>query len=349
MPDTRGTHLNSTNSGGLSWTTALLLAFALAITHVAASPTSDAQAYQLVGDMLKAQRSLAYSGEQVTTIYSQGGPISSSEQTVVHDGTRGMRLDYHSPARLAGESRGDNGRVLWHFKIKKREVDQMPSALGRLKQEIRRAEDSIKNRRIVLHVMGEDTVAGRHTVIVQASPVNPGVATEAGARRFWIDPANGAQLRIVVLGPTGNPISDSYFTQITYSPPLTPNAFDPPADAATTNLRAEIPFQTVGHVPPGVVPALGFDVLEPSYLPAGYHFDSGQMFTFKGAPAFGIRYVNGLTVISLYETMNKKPKSHNHFMLHRNGMLTGVLSGIQVVLLGNVDSSDLIRMYQSLH
>lgn len=333
----------------MSWTTALILAFVLAMTHVAASPPSDAQAYQLVEDMLNAQRSLAYSGEQVTTIYNQYGPVNSSEQTVVHDGTRGMRLDYHSPARLAGESRGDNGRVLWHFKVRKREVDQMPSALGRLKREIRGAEDAIKNRQIVLHVMGDDTVAGRHTVIIQASPVNSGSASQVGARRFWIDPVNGAQLRIVVLGPTGNPVSDSYFTQITYNPPLAPNAFDPPADASITNSRAEVPFHSVRHVPPGVVPALGFDVLEPSYLPNGFHFDTGQMFTFKGAPAFGIRYINSLTVISLYETLNKKPNSRNHFILHRNGMLTGVQSGIQVVLLGNIDSSDLIRIYQSLH
>lgn len=315
----------------------------------AAGEQSDAQALQLVENMLRAQRTLSFSGEQVTTIYGPGGPINSSEQTVTHDGIRGMRMDYHSPARLAGEIRGDNGRFLWRYAVDKRTVEQLPSALERMRNEIRIAENAIRNRRVLLRLIGQDSVAGRRAFVVQASPAGAAPASTAGARRFWIDPASGAQLRIVIFGPSGNPISDSYFTQITYNPPLPSDIFDPPADAARIAPPAEEPSASVKHVPAGVVPALGFDILEPAYLPPGYHFDKGQIFQYKGQPAFGIRYDNGLTVVSLYELAAKKPAPRNHFRLNRAGMLTGVQSGIQIVLLGNLDPSDLIRIYQSLH
>ncbi|MDR3707016.1 MAG: hypothetical protein P4L33_01850 [Capsulimonadaceae bacterium] len=323
-------------------------AYSVVSPRLAANEDPDAQAYQLVATMLSAQRELSYSGEQVTVIYNDTGPINSSEQTVIHDGLRGSRIEYHSPARLAGESRGDNGKFLWHYIAQKREVQQLPSALDRLRTEIRKAEVSLKRRAIACRFMGEETVAGRRAAVVQVSSTAPGSGVAPGTRRFWIDPVNGAQLRIMIFGPTGNPASDSYFTQITYNPVIAADAFDPPAVGGRSQSTAEVPIKSLRHVPEGVIPVLGFDVLEPAYLPPGYRFENGQIFQYKGSQAFGMRYVNGITVMSLYQVRAPNERKRDQFRINRPGMLTGFRGGIQVVLLGNLDTVELTRVFQSL-
>jgi hypothetical protein len=256
-----------------------------------------------------------------------------------------MRMEYHSPEQLAGEVRGDNGRILWHYIPSKEQVEQLPSAIGQLRSEINKAFGALRKGSIGVRTVGEDVVAGKRAVVVQATSMD---GTASGSRRFWIDPANGAQLRIVVYRPDGNPASDSYFTQITYAPSLAKATFDPPADKVAIRAPGEKPFKSVKQLPPGIVPQLGFDPLEPTYLPPGYQFVTGQMFQYKGKPALGIKYGNGLTVMALYEAPAKAPGAGNRFKINRPGMLTGVVSGLQVVLLANIDSDELIRIYQSL-
>ena len=315
------------------------------LRRVALTSTDDPVAVQLVTDMLKSQRNLAYVGEQVTTIYSTSRPAQTSQQTITRDGLRGMRMEYHSPDQLAGEIRGDNGRVLWHYIPSKDQIEQLPSAISQLRIEINRAFAALRKGSIGVRTVGEDVVAGKKAVVVQAAAAD---GTGAGSRRFWIDPVNGAQLRIVVYRPDGNPVSDSYFTQINYVSALPRTTFDPPGDKVQAHGTGERPFKSVKQLPAGIVPQLGFDPLEPTYIPAGFQFVTGQMFQYKGSPALGIKYGNGLTVMSLYEAPAKAQDQGNRFKINRPGMLTGVISGLQIVLLANVDSQELIRVYQSL-
>jgi outer membrane lipoprotein-sorting protein len=295
--------------------------------------------------MLAAQRTLAYTGVQTTTLYTTSGTTTTSEQSITRNGLQGMRMDYLSPESLAGERRGDNGRFLWHYVPNRKQVEQLPSAIGRLRSEANRAATAVRRAEIGVKVISDDTVAGRRATIVQASPTAIG---NAGSRRFWIDPTNGAQLRIIVYRPDGSPVSDSYFTQISYNPQFEPTVFEPPSDTVIVPRRVDRPFKSVKQIPPGIVPSLKFDPVEPSYLPAGFRFDTAQMFDYKGNPALGVRYGNGLTVMSIYEAPAPAAGTASRYKVSRPGMLTGVIGGIKIVLLANIETNELIRVFQSL-
>lgn len=343
------------------WTTLLALAVAAGATIpsgplLASEPTSppnvlqdtsgvDAVGVQMLTRMLKAQRTLQYTGDQVTTLYGASGTTTVSEQIVTRDGLRGMRMDYRSPDTLAGESRGDNGSVLWHNIPRRNRIERLPSAIGSLKRETNRALATLKQGALAVHVMGNDTVAGVNTCVVQARAlINGGT----GTRRFWIDPATGAQLRIVVYRPDGSPASDSYFKQITFGQITDKSVFDPPTGSPVATQQSDHPFKEIKLIPPGIVPGLKFDPLEPEYLPAGFHFNNAQLFKYKGSPALGIRYYNGITNMSIYEAPASTTDDTSRFKIARPGMLTGICNGLQIILLANIDSGELVRVFQSL-
>lgn len=302
---------------------------------------SDQPAQYLLKQMLQAENSLVLAGDQVTTV-SQNGLDISSEQQVQRDGARALRIDYLRPARLAGEQIIDNGRFYCHLVPAKDTLEMSPSRIQSLRVRVPEVIAQIRAGRLVVQSMGQDIVAGHTCGIVQVAARS---SAPAPWRRFWIDPTNGAQLRIEQHDADGRLQSVSYYTQITYSPRF---------DAATFRLPATgSKVVTSGFAPPSLTldqvrAQAGFPVPAPAYLPEGFKYQAGSVSEARRGRVVELRYFNGATTLSVFETPDG-PNTRPDRMQHpRHGVLFGRQSGMKVVLIGNVGNSEMEKVLTSL-
>lgn len=310
--------------------------------HVRRAPAGvvDPNALALLQIMLQAKRTLTVSGTQVTTLY-QGNRAVTSVQTITTNGDRAYRMDYQGPSALAGQVVVDNGQVEWHYFPERKTMEVTPSELGNLRERIGPVLNALRRRRLNAVVVGQDQVAGHAAEVVEVS----GIGTYAGARRFWIDPTNGAELRIDIYGPAGGVISTSYYTQVIYSPSLTHSSFNPPDVPADTRITAGITGQTLPGMPTDL--QAGFHVLAPAYLPPGFRFESASQSNVGGEPLIGLQYGDGVESLSLYESPLRRLQP-NKIMHPRADVLIVRQNGIRLILIGNLARKDLEQIAQSL-
>lgn len=305
---------------------------------------SDAQS--LLRQMLQAERSLSLSGNQTTTI-SRGGREVTSEQRVMRNGSHALRLEYIRPASLAGEQIVDDGHLFRRYIPATNTLEVSPSRIQRLGGRMRQVMEQIARGGLSVQTVGQATVAGRACRIIEVTPNGP---TKATRRRFWIDPTNGAQLRIDQFNAGGQRVSTSYYTDITYSPTFASDAFHAPKTPGTVHTvtpQVGTPLRTVAQAQAQA----GFTILQPSFLPPGFRFQSASISDYRKNKLVALRYVNGMNVFSLFETPRpptarpEPPKRARH---PRNGVLTAEQGSLRLVLIGNLSSDDMERVLDSV-
>ena len=291
--------------------------------------------------MLQAENSLALAGDQVTVV-SQNGLDISSEQQVMRQGAHALRLDYVRPARLAGEEILDNGRFYCHLLPANDTLEISPSRIGALRVRVPEVIGQIRSGRLVAQTVGQDMVAGHACVIVQVAARS---ASPVPWRRFWIDPTNGAQLRIEEHSASGQLQSASYYTQVTYSPAFDKGAFRLP-DAGSKII--ERGFAAPSLTLDGVRSQAGFSVPTPAYVPDGFHFQAGSVSDRRDRKVVELRYVNGVNVLSIFQTPDLSAKGSSRTEHPRQGVLFGRQAGMKVVVIGNLSPVELERVLTSL-
>ncbi len=280
---------------------------------------SNPNAEKLLRQMLRAENNLVLAGTQVTIV--SGGAMSV--QHVLRNGARALRLDYDRPPQMRGEQIVDDGRTYYHLLPKQNRVETQPS--------------QVRTGALLVQWVGQDTVAGHACAIVDVTPAG-GYAT--ARRRFWIDPANGAQLKIEQYNAGGQLVSVSYYTSVTYNPPLNAHSFDPPT-APTAPVPQTKPQRTVP------TPAqVGFKVLQPAFLPPGFHWQSAAVTEYQGKKVAALRYSNGLGLLSLYETQDSGRHIADKFP-HPN-VLAAQRRGLKIVLIGTLDAKTFESVVNSL-
>lgn len=300
----------------------------------------DPAAAALLQAMLQAEKDLVITGVQVTTLYQPNRSITSV-QAITKNGDRAYRMDYQSPPGLAGQVLVDNGQVEWHYFPRRKTIDVNPSRLASLRQRMGPVLRALRQGTLNVQLQGQDQIAGHAVRIVQVSGVGP----FAGIRRYWIDPENGAQLKIEIYGPGGQIASTSYYTQVSYFPPLGHAAFAPPRVPADTKVTTATPRQTLAAVPADS--QAGFHVLQPAYLPANFKFQTASQTQIGGEPLIGIQYGDGINVLSLYETPERRPQP-DKIARPRPGVLLVRSKGIRLIVIGNLAQPELRKIAQSL-
>lgn len=308
----------------------------------AASASSDPAAQALLKKMLDAENSLALSGDQITTV-ARGDLDLSSEQQVQRQGAKALRIDYLRPARLAGEQIVDNGRFYSHYIPSKDTLELSPSRIGTLRVRVPEILRQIKQGRLVVRSLGPDTVAGHPCMIVE---VTNGGSVPAAARRFWIDPTNGAQLRIEQYAPDGKLRSASYFAQVNYAPAFSKKTFQVPTTGGKVTASGFAPATlTLDQVQAQA----GFTVPTPAYLPSGFHFSGGAISDSRRGRVVELRYVGGgATALSLFETPDKQVAAPARNERTRRGVITGRQAGMKLVLIGNLSDGELKKVLNSV-
>ena len=314
---------------------------ALRLPKRPAAALSDPAAQALLKKMLQAENSLAFSGDQITTV-ARGDLDLSSEQQVQRQGAKALRIDYLRPARLAGEQIVDNGRFYSHYIPSKDTLELSPSRIGTLRVRVPEILRQIKQGRLVVRSLGPDTIAGHPCLIVEVTSSGPASA----ARRFWIDPVNGAQLRIEQHDADGTLRSASYYTQVNYAPAFSGKTFQVPTTGgkvvATGFAPATLTLEQVQT-------QAGFAVPTPAYLPSGFRFSGGAISDSRRGRVVELRYVGGgATALSLFETPDKQAPAPARPERTRRGVIAGRQAGMKLVLIGNLSDGELKKVLNSV-
>lgn len=324
----------------------LMLLALLALPATAGPGPGAPDARQLLRQMLHAQNTVTLSGIQVTTL-TRGGQEISSQQRVLRNGTHGVRMEYFGPPRFAGELVVDNGRVYWHYVPMTNTLETGPSHLMRLRRRVPQVMQQIKRGELDVQYQGMDTVAGRACAVVQVKPTQAGAAP---SRRFWIDMANGAQLRIEQYSPSGQRVSLSFYTEVSYAPALDKGSFripPTPNGARVVALDPGTPLASVALAQAQV----SFPIASPSYLPPGFRFQSASVSDYGGRKLVTLRYLNGLNVLSLFETpTNHAPRGASGFVEHpRRNVGQRVVNGLRIILVSTLPPEEMERVLGSIH
>jgi len=317
----------------------------LALPAAAGSGPGTTDARSLLRQMLHAENTVALSGTQVTTLVRDGQEVSS-QQRVLRNGTHGVRMEYVAPPRFAGELVVDNGRVYWHYVPVTNTLETGPSHLMRLRRRVPQVMQQIKRGQLDVQYQGLDTVAGRACAVVQVRPMQAGAAPW---RRFWIDTANGAQLRIEQYSPSGQRVSASAYTDVSYAPALDKDSFripPTPKGARVVALDAGPPLPSVAQAQAQV----GFPIASPMYLPPGFRFQSASVSDYGGRKLVTLRYLNGLNVLSLFETpTNHAPRGPGGAVEHpRRNVTQRIVNGLRVILVSTLPPDEMERVLGSV-
>ncbi len=307
-----------------------------------ATTAADPAAQDLLRRMLQAENTLPLAGNQVTLVVRDGLDVSS-EQRVQRNGARALRLDYVRPARLAGELVVDDGRFYCHFVPAKDTLELSPSRVQNLRVRVPQVIQSVRSGRLAVQQAGQDTVAGHLCIILQVTPRSGGPS-----QRFWVDPANGAQLRNEQYDSAGHLLSASYYTQIVYNPVFDKATFKLPAGGGKVVASG---FSAPSLTLEQVRAQAGFTVLTPSILPPGFRLQGGSVSDRRAARVAELRYVSGAGVLSVFETPdrsgggNERQARPQH---PRRGILFGRRAGLKIVVIGNLSSAELDSVLASL-
>ena len=302
---------------------------------------TDLAAQELLKRMLQAENSLTLSGNQITTV-SQNGLDISSEQMVQRNGAHAMRMDYLRPPRLAGEQIIDNGRFYCHLIPARDTLELSPSRIQVLRVRVPQIIKEIRSGRLVVQGTGVEVVAGHSCNIVSVAARS---ATPVPWRRFWIDPTNGAQLRIEQYNAAGQLQSVSYFTQVTYTPTFDKAVFHVPHAGSKVVTRG---FGTPSLTLDQVRQQAGATWPMPAYLPDGFHFQAGAVSNLRNRRVVELRYANGVNVFSVFQTPDLSEKGPTKQEHPRSGVLFGRQAGMKIVIIGNLPDTEMEKVMTSL-
>ncbi len=247
---------------------------------------------------------------------------------------------------LAGEVFVTRQDQSWDYQPSRRVLKVGPPKHGKLMTGIGPMAKALRTGDARISIAGTDNVAGRPATVLEIAGTNQ---TPTGSIKMWIDNATGAQLRTEVYDESGQMQSVSYFTQIAFGPTFPSGTFDQPVVAQGTRTETEQPRKQLTHFPSDA--EAGFHVLQPSYLPSGYVFQSSSIFQVNGKPAVGLMYNSGLTILSVFESPTpQRSQNRPEQVLHpRAGTVILKTNGMQFAAIGTLSDDELLSVLHGLH
>lgn len=323
----------------------ILVAFFLALGSTCWAEQLDG--HTLLKRMLSAEGTVAFTAHQITTLAR--GPSVTSEQIIYRDGFKGMRTEYLQPPSLAGEVMADDGRTLMHL-IPKSEVVRVGSS--RLRDLKARTEQSVyasTRGHIKAELVGKDRIANRSAYVVQ---VRPQMRKEGPTRKFWIDAEKWIKLKTEDITPAGAVLSMSYYTRVTFVDGIARDKFriETPAGYRVERHHVGLSSMSLDKARKNA----GFKLLEPSKLPPGFKAMNASFVPFRGGKLVVMRYTDGVTSLSLFQTKAKNldrkflSKLHEGPVQPSPGMYAWRRSDVNLTLIGQLSTEQLREIAASV-
>ena len=255
---------------------------------------SDTSAVELLKKSYANQRLVSHTGMLKTVVFlGEGDETNTSGVVKICQKDGKMRMDYKSGI-FAGLSIIDDGQKIMRVDSKNRTVvinaapffDRDTSLL-------------LSNYEVILN--GTEEIAGRPTQILELKFRNTGNPS----KKLWIDKETFMPLRREHYNSDGVLAMLTFYTQIDYDVKIKDSDFSVPKGwrivEAPRNMR-RFSKERISEI-------VGFDVVEPKYVPAGYILDGFYLFhPMRGGKAVHIRYFNGLNNLSIFEVLPPWPR-----------------------------------------
>jgi len=296
--------------------------------------------FAILKRMLEADAEITVEGDQTTKLYHNGSPVIS-EQHVLRDGSRGLRIVYTAPPRMANTIIVDDGSTLYQYNPK---LKHLETSASKLKKRIERYPAIMKargQRVLSVSIQGTATVAGRSCTIIQVERKrDPGPI-----RTFWVDDATGVQLQVQVQEHSGALRSVTQYRSISFNVPVPPGSFNPPQIAAGASVDQQAGGSSENTLDSAAKQA-GFSLLSPGYLPPGYHFQSAQVTLFERRNMVHARYTDGINTLSIFQRIDRGRDTD--ITSPERGVVTRIVGGHRLVVIANVDDGELRRVIQAM-
>ena len=294
-----------------------------------------------------------YQGRMISLITS-GKQSHSSDVAVYARPPNSYKRDFFSPSEELEKVVVSDGETEWiYFPMKKM---AWKGDSKKTQPRILSDEDVwiLLSKNYNIQLRGSDQIAGRDTWVVQILPRDEGKPKRA----VWIDKDEPVILQSKEYHPDGSLATQSHFVKIEFLDDLPEELFRfDPKNMTVKEHGLDPDFLSMEELQKS-----GAGILRlPQKLPEGFIFESGNFFTFHGKEVTHLRYTDGLTVMSLFEssvpissddkTFNWKPfdLDRGTIGLSKAGKVIRWKSkGRYFALVGNLSAPALERVAKSL-
>jgi outer membrane lipoprotein-sorting protein len=276
-----------------------LTIFYLSLLVYNLADSSEPTAVELLKKSYANQRSVSHTGMLKTVVFPEAKTSDERNTSIVDirqkDGK--MRMDYKSGI-FAGLSIIDDGEKMMRLNRKNRAVAISPIPFPQDDVSL-----LLSNYEIILK--GTEEIAGRQTQILEVKPFksyNP-------AKKLWIDTETFMPLKKEHYNSDGVLATLTFYTQISYDTKIKEKDFSVPKDWRVV----EAPRKMRKLAKKKIAEIVGFDVVEPKYMPEGYVLDGFYLFhPMPRDRGVHIRYVDGINSISVFEILPPWPRRLMH-------------------------------------
>lgn len=298
----------------------LLLIAILALTP---EVVLGADAADLLRKAQVADRHVSYRGMKTAVVYMSGKPAECSLK-IVHLLPDRTRTEYFSPSALAGVVVIENGPMLWRYCPCQRVWEGDRSSNTPSPELIH--QEAMRNFEI--RVLGKDTVAGRPTYVIHATPRS----SNESARRIWVDQDYYLVMRTQVEDARGAVLNSSRYSSIEINPRnISPSLFKVKGRVRNASAPASRPFKPI----------------RPTYLPRGYRLVGMSTMNVNGLSCAHIQFSNGSSVISLFERRTDCDRPPVQKTSKTMRVITWSRNGVLFTLMGAVPCPELRKMADS--
>ncbi|MGO8671597.1 MAG: sigma-E factor regulatory protein RseB domain-containing protein [Capsulimonadaceae bacterium] len=316
---------------------------AAVIRQIAPAPEqASTSSLDMLRRMLNADRSLTSEGDVVVELDRGIRPIRST-QHVIRDGDRGLKILSLTPPRVNGSYVIDNGTTEWSFSSARDTLVTRPSRLRARSNRSPLMLRAAERGNLILTILGTDSVAGRPCTMIEVRRrQDPGPW-----RVYWVDDETGfPHMKDEQHSQDGRLLQSSYYTHIQFGVSIPDGTFSPPPTPIGTTVQSQNPEREL--TPDAAEREAGFSLLVPGYIPAGYHPQPADVWRLAGRSVIQQRYINGLNSFTLSETPAFRPNMMR--IDHpRPNVSTTVLSGMRIVLVGDLPHPEAQHIIRSLH
>lgn len=186
-----------------------------------------------------------------------------------------MRVEYIQPAEIAGQIMVSDGKTLWMYDPTENQVITMDIPETGQPSEMDHMEfiaEVLNNSEISFH--GSEIIDGRSTYVIEMIPEETGGHFFHEKTIFWVDKVTWMPLRIEMYDNESKLVDTMEFKNIEINTGVPDTVFEfkipEGAEVKTREESREKEKVTIEEAQANS----SFDILEPTYLPSGYEFDT---------------------------------------------------------------------------
>lgn len=274
----------------------------------------------------EAERRLSYRGIKQALVHLSIGKAVSAKMKVVHLKPDKTRTEYLTPSALAGIVLVRSSRGTYRYDPHKKLWEAMGRCPVYCDDEL--SENLRHHYRVRL--LGSQQIAGRGAYLIAAEPKRKGEPSH----RFWIDKDSCVVVGAETKASDGKLLRSYRFVSLELNPKdIKPSVFDVHASvkrSGTADTR------------------LGFKVMKPSYLPAGYKLVGAGTSRINDFLCSHLRFSNGVNTISLFQRPARNSSNHRAHLFRTTNVVTWTKDGMLFTLLGDISREELEKIARSV-